>query len=101
MFKFKEIIEYKLWQSTDKTALETYSTMLGEYCEIIINSLGKLTSHSFISRTQSHHYKEQRDTLDNTTAIVLVYFAENYSFVIQDEVQGVYWNNVLATLQKW
>ena len=98
MFKSKDIIEYKLWVSTDKTTLETYSTTLGQYSEILINSIEKLTSHSFISRAQSVYYKKQKDTLDSNTAIVLVDFAENYSFIIQDEVQGFHWNNVQATL---
>ena len=98
MFKSQEIIEYKLLESTDKTILEAYSTTFGQYSEILINSIEILTSHSFISRAQSAYLKELKDTLGNNTAIVLVDFAEIYSFVIQDEVQGFHWNNVQATL---
>ena len=78
--------------------METYSTALGQYIEILINSIEKLTSHSFISRAQSVYYKNQKETLENNTAIVLVDFAVNYSFVIQDEVQGFHWKNAQATL---
>ena len=74
MFKSKEIIEYKLWESTDKTTLQAYSTTLGQYSEILINSIEKLTAHSFISRAQSAYCKEQKDTLGNNAAIVLVDF---------------------------
>ena len=40
----------------------------------------------------------RKDTIDDCSAIVLFDFAENYSFVIQDEVQGFHWNNLQATL---
>ena len=40
----------------------------------------------------------RKDNLDGCSAIVLVNFAENYSFVEQDEVQGFHWNNLQATL---
>ena len=40
----------------------------------------------------------RKDNLDGCSAIVLVDFAENYSFVVQDEVQGFQWNNLQATL---
>ena len=40
----------------------------------------------------------RKDNLDGCSAIVLVDFAKNYSFVVQDEVQGFRWNNLQATL---
>ena len=60
--------------------------------------MDKLTSHSYISRAQTSYYKMRKDNLDECSAIVLVDFAENYSFVVQDEVQGFHWNNLQATL---
>ena len=60
--------------------------------------MNKLTSHSYISRAQTSYYKKRKDLLDNQSAIVLLDFAENYSFVIQDEVQGFHWNNIQATV---
>ena len=30
--------------------------------------------------------------------MIVLDFAENYSFVVQDEVQGFHWNNTQATL---
>ena len=63
-----------------------------------MNSIEKLTSHSYISRAQTSYLKKQKDELAENTDIVLVNFAENYSFVVQDEVQGFHWNNVQATL---
>ena len=55
-------------------------------------------AHSCISRTQTSYLKEQRNNLDNHTVIIMVDFAENFSFVVQDEVQAFHWNKLQATL---
>ena len=52
----------------------------------------------FISKAQSALLKSTRETLMPGTAIILMDFAENYSFVVQDAVQGHHWNNSQATL---
>ena len=78
--------------------MESHSTTLAQYTEILINSIEKLTSYSYTSRAQTSYFKKQKYELDEKTAIVLVDFAENYSFVVQDEVQGFHWNNLQATL---
>ena len=65
---------------------------------MLIDSVEKLTCHSYISRAQTSYLQKQKDILDNHSAIVLVDFSENYSFVVQDEVQAFHWNNVQATL---
>ena len=36
--------------------------------------------------------------IDSSTVLFLGDFAENYKFVIQDEVQGLHWNNSQCTL---
>jgi len=36
--------------------------------------------------------------MDESTALFLGDFAQNYQFVVQDEVQGFYWNNLQCTL---
>ena len=39
-----------------------------------------------------------KETLQQDTTIILLDFAENYSFVVQDAIQGFYWENSQATL---
>jgi hypothetical protein len=41
--------------------------------------------------------KELKCNLQSGEFVVLCDFAENYSFVLQDGVQGFYWNNAQAT----
>ena len=47
---------------------------------------------------QSQHYRETKETLEEGNVPIVCDFAENYSFVIQDEIQSFHWNNAMATL---
>ena len=60
--------------------------------------INALTSHSFIAKAQAAYLSQQKESLTRGTAVVLLDFAENYSFVVQDAVQGYYWDNSQATL---
>ena len=69
-------------------SLEKYPSTAREYKDIPIESIKKLTPHSYISRAQTSYLQKMSDNPDNFSAVVLVDFAENYSFVVQDEVQA-------------
>jgi hypothetical protein len=42
--------------------------------------------------------KELKCNLQSSEFVVLSNFAENYSFVLQDEAHGFHWNNAQATI---
>jgi len=42
--------------------------------------------------------KKLKEEIDYLTVLFLGDFAENYLFVVQDEVQGFHWNNSQCTL---
>ena len=60
--------------------------------------LDKITVHSFIARTQGKYLKQCKEDLKESKVIVLVDFAENYKFLVQDEIQGYHWNKSQCTL---
>ena len=47
--------------------------------------------HSYISRAQSTYLQHLKETIDESSVIILGDFAENYSFVVQDEIQSFHW----------
>jgi hypothetical protein len=47
---------------------------------------------------QSKFLSELKSTIKPSECVVLWDFAENYSFILQDEVQGYHWNNAQATI---
>lgn len=54
--------------------------------------------HVFIAQQQSQFLTECKENVQPENYIVIADFSENYSFVIQDSVQGVHWNNCQATI---
>ena len=57
-----------------------------------------LYHHHFIKDSQASYLRDSKENLDNKTCIILMDFAENYSFIIQDAMQGFYWQNSQAML---
>ena len=62
------------------------------------NRVNQKFYYFFDFKCQSKYLKNLKEELPSNSAIVLGDFAENYSFVVQDEVQGFYWNNLQDTL---
>ena len=53
---------------------------LSQFIESLIKLINTLTAYSIISGAQTSFCKERNDLLDDQSAIVLLDFAENYSF---------------------
>jgi hypothetical protein len=58
----------------------------------LVQKLNTLTAHSYIAKVQAKYLKKCKEELKEIEVIVLGDFAENYKFVIQDEIQGFHWN---------
>ena len=54
--------------------------------------------HDFIAKNQSSYFKYCKENLEPDELVVVGDFTENYSFVIQDEVQSYHWSNKQATI---
>ena len=85
---------------TDRAMLntQTTSTCTEEFLELLVNAISNLTVHSFIAKSQSRYLKDQKEKLCGTSCIALLDFAENYQFMVQDEIQGFHWNKIGCTL---
>ena len=69
-----------------------------DYIDLIARNLEKLITHSYIAKAQAKYLKDREEDLEEEFALFLVDFAENYRFIMQDEVQGYHWNNSQCTL---
>ena len=74
------------------------STSIHDLIDMISNSIDKLTSHSYIAKAQSSHLKLRKENIDENTILVLVDFSENFTFIVQDEIQSYHWCKEQATL---
>ena len=59
-----------------------------------------MTAHSNISKAQSTCLMIQKENLDSDTCIIMIDFAENYQYVLEDEIQSFHWNNNQCSIIK-
>ena len=93
-----DTIKFSQWVSTDRTELVFLETSRDKFTNVLVDNLQKLRPHHFIANAQAAYLKQQKENLDDETAIVLTDFAKNVSFVVQDEVQGFHWDHSQAAL---
>ncbi len=91
-------IIFSQWTSTDRAEIIKQTAPLSEFIGLVAEKLDKITVHLFIARTQGKYLKRCKEDLKEDEVIVLVDFAENYKFLVQDEIQGYHWNKSQCTL---
>ena len=93
-----DTVTYKSWVTVDRTNLETLVKSIDDFISVLMEGLLKLKCHSFTAAQQAMFLRELKEGPLDQEAIVICDFAENYSFVLQDEVQGFHWNTSQATI---
>ena len=93
-----EEFHYCQWDTTDRAMLTTLTTTYEEYKDIIVENINALTRHSFLAKCQAKFLKSKKETLGKNEVLVLGDFAENYQFLIQDEIQSYHWCKEYCTL---
>lgn len=93
-----DTVEIWQWTTTDRATLETKVLSVDEFIEMFITMLKKLLVHDFIATMQASFLQQRKDTLKVGEFLVVADFSENYSFVVQDEIQSFHWNNSSATI---
>ena len=93
-------IQFQQWQSTDRTTIVNMFMSHTEFIEFTACKVDQLTSHSYIAKTQAKYLSLLKIRLPSipATCIVLADFAENYSMVVQDAVQGWHWTKQQCTI---
>jgi hypothetical protein len=91
---------FKEWILADRCELVMIVKSTEEFIESLLEKLLLLLCHSFIATQQALFIKALKCNLQSGEFVVLCDFAENYSFVLQDEAQGFHWNNAQATIHQ-
>lgn len=68
---------------------EPFQQLLTSTAEDILNMI----THHFISIKQKEYYCLSREQVDHDSGILCMDFAENYTPIAQDSIQGLYFNN--------
>ncbi|XP_048845329.1 uncharacterized protein LOC125716737 isoform X3 [Brienomyrus brachyistius] len=91
-------ISFQQWGQTDRTEIVTMTMSVQEFIDKICDAFDNLREHHFIAKAQAKYLRETKENLCAGEAVILLDFAENYSFIVQDAVQGFHWNTAQATL---
>ena len=89
---------YQQWDSTDRTQMTTLISPLTDFIETLLTAIDGLTTHSYTAKQQNAYYKQRKENLETNTILIQCDFAENFQFVIQDEVQSYHWSKKYCTL---
>ena len=93
-----DTVEFKEWTCTDRAALETRVLAADEFLEHFLSTISRLRIHDFIAKMQAQFLRDTKDNLQQGDILAITDFSENYSFVIQDEIQSFHWTNLQATV---
>ena len=86
-FNVDNEFHYCQWDTTDRASLAALTTTCEDYKDTLIKTINSLTRHSFLAKCQGKFLKAKKETLAKNEVIILGDFAENYQFLIQDEIQ--------------
>ena len=63
-----------------------------------MSAINAITKHSFLAKCQANFLTAKKESLKANEVIVLGDFAENYQFLVQDEIQSYHWSKEYCTL---
>ena len=89
---------YKQWVSTDRCQLLEVVKDWDEFIYDLSVSVVKLTNHHYVAVHQSRAFKQCKENAAEGEAVVVGDFSENYTFVLQDEVQSYHWDAPQCTV---
>ena len=78
---FGDLVKYKQWVSTDRSNLEEHVGDLDYFLDKLTSMFFELTKHHFIAKKQSEFLRVKKASLKFDEAVLILNFAENYSFV--------------------
>ena len=94
----EEEINFQEWESADRTTIVNMVMQKFEFIEFLAKKIDLLTAHSYIAKSQAKYLSILKENLLSSTCIMLADFAENYSMVVQDAVQGWHWTKQQCTI---
>ncbi|KYN01836.1 hypothetical protein ALC62_07308 [Cyphomyrmex costatus] len=93
-----EEVEFKLWQTVDRSTLRTQKMATDEFLDEFSRCLSALKPHHFIAKQQATYISARKESLRRGDVLVQMDFSENYAFIVQDAAQSFHYNNDQCTV---
>ena len=91
-------VTFKEWVCVDRADIVQKTLPVMDFVDHLLDKLYNLIPHSYIARKQTAYFKERKANMNAGEVLCCMDFAENYSYVIQHEIQGYHWNNKYCTV---
>ena len=92
-FDNEEEIKFSQWMSDGRMKLQTMLLPRQEFIDFTVRKIEAVIPHSFITKSQNLYIKQGKENLGFNEVLILMDFAENYNFVLQNEVQSYHWSH--------
>ena len=89
---------YPQWQNTKRASLVTVTLTCEENKDTSISAINAITKDSFLAKCQANFLKAKKKSLKANEVSVLGDLAENYQFLVQDEIQSYHSSKEYCTL---
>ncbi|KAK3912458.1 ARL14 effector protein [Frankliniella fusca] len=93
-----EEVTYNQWESTDRGNIITRISSIEDFIEDFVNLMEDLITHHYIYKEQSAFFNERLNDLQDGEVVIVGDFAENYTFLVNDSIQAMYFKQKQATL---
>jgi hypothetical protein len=98
ILKDVECVRFSQWLNEGRCHLEVLEYDKKDFIELFTQNLYALQPHRFLVQMQHAKFETMKSSLAAGEVMVLLDYAENYTFVLQNAVQSAYWNQHQATL---
>ena len=95
---FQSEVRFKKWISTDRCTLVDMVESREDFLESLSQKISQLSKHHYLAEEQSAYFINLRATVPPGEAVIVGDFSENYSFVVQEEVQSYHWDAAQCTI---
>lgn len=91
-------VRYQQWESADRCTLSEMVLTLDESVTKLSKQIADLAQHHYEARAQAAYFKHLKESVADDEVVVQGDFSENYTFVVQDAVQGFWWDATQCTV---
>ena len=89
-----KLIVFHVWQKDKKFCIVIqFNSTIKEFVNEICKLAKFLCEHHYIKNSPATYLEHCKSALPKDNAFILLDFAENYSFIVQDVFQGCLWNS--------
>ena len=97
----EKTIQFSQWFRTDRSQLVEEESEFDDFIKNLVGKFGKLMKHHYVAKKQAEFFKQLKENLQFKESVIVLDFAENYSFLVQVAAQRFHWNSSQVTIHSF